>query len=210
MSAFEIVGVAVAIAGAIIFVIGLIRLILATQHRPYQAELAPIKGSPAQGILYAFTLGMAPWAKESAGRHWVAYIRGIIVHVSIFAAAAFLIASPWLAQMPSPLRIFLEALFSIGAILGLAGFGIRLSDPTMRLLSTPDDYFSLALVTLFLASGAVSAALIEFLPAFWIISGITMAYTPFGKMKHFLYFFYERVFVGLVFGRRGVLVWRHE
>jgi hypothetical protein len=210
MSAFEIVGVAVAIAGAIIFVIGLIRLILATQHRPYQAELAPIKGSPAQGILYAFTLGMAPWAKESARRHWVAYIRGIIVHVSIFAAAAFLIASPWLAQMPSPLRIFLEALFSIGAILGLAGFGIRLSDPTMRLLSTPDDYFSLALVTLFLASGAVSAALIEFLPAFWIISGITMAYTPFGKMKHFLYFFYERVFVGLVFGRRGVLVWRHE
>jgi hypothetical protein len=97
MSAFEIVGVAVAIAGAIIFVIGLIRLILATQHRPYQAELAPIKGSPAQGILYAFTLGMAPWAKESARWHWVAYIRGIIVHVSIFAAAAFLIASPWLA-----------------------------------------------------------------------------------------------------------------
>jgi hypothetical protein len=210
MSAFAIFGAAVALAGAVTFVIGLIRLILATQHRPYQTELAPIKDSPAQGVLYAFTLGMAPWAKESARRHWVAYIRGIIVHVSIFVAAAFLIANPWLAQMPSPLRISLAALFTVGAVLGLAGFGIRLSDPTMRLLSTPDDYFSLALVTLFLTSAAASAALIEFLPVFWIISGITMAYTPFGKMKHFLYFFYERIFIGLVFGRRGVLVWRHE
>ena len=210
MSVFEIFGAAVALVGAVIFVIGLIRLILATQHRPYQTELAPTKGSPAKGILYAFTLGMAPWAKESARRHWVAYIRGIIVHVSIFVAAAFLIASPWLAQMPSPLRISLVALFTVGAVLGLAGFGIRLSDPTMRLLSTPDDYFSLALVTLFLASGAASAARIEFLPAFWAISGTTMAYTPFGKMKHFLYFFYERVFIGLFFGRRGVLEWRHE
>jgi hypothetical protein len=210
MSVFEIFGAAVALVGAIIFVIGLIRLTLTTQHRPYQTELAPTKGSPAQGVLYAFTLGMAPWAKESARRHWVAYIRGIIVHVSIFAAAAFLIATPWLAQMPSLLCIALAALFTVGAVLGLAGFGIRLSDPTMRLLSTPDDYFSLALVTLFLSSGAISAVWIESLPAFWAISGITLAYTPFGKMKHFLYFFYERVFIGLFFGRRGVLEWRHE
>ena len=36
MSVFEIFGAAVALAGAVIFAIGLIRLILATQHRPYQ------------------------------------------------------------------------------------------------------------------------------------------------------------------------------
>src|SRR4030067_838169 len=68
-------------------------------RRPKKAEMAPIKGAPAQGVLYAYTLGMAPWAKESARIHWVAYIRGIIIHVGIFVAAAFLIASPWLAQM---------------------------------------------------------------------------------------------------------------
>jgi hypothetical protein len=153
---------------------------------------------------------MAPWAKESARRHWVAYIRGIILHVGVFLAAAFLIASPWLAQMVWPLRLSLATLFAIGALLGLAGFWIRLADPTMRLLSTPDDYFSLALVTLFLASAAMAVVGPDFLPAFWATSGITLAYAPFGKIKHFIFFIYERVIIGLFFGRRGVLEWTHE
>jgi nitrate reductase gamma subunit len=210
MSMLQMVTAGIASVGAAIFVVGVVYILVAAQRRPYQSEQAPVKRSPAQGVLYAFTLGMAPWAKESARKHWVAYIRGIIIHVGIFMAAAFLIASPLLAQMILPLRISLAALFGVGAVLGVAGFGIRLGDPTMRLLSTPDDYFSLALVTLFLASGAVSAIKPDFLPLFWTISGITLAYAPFGKIKHFIYFFYERVFIGLFFGRRGVLEWTHE
>ena len=210
MSLLQMVTAGLALAGAAIFVVGIVAILVVTQRRPYQAELAPTKGSPALGVLYAFTLGMAPWTKESARRHWVAYLRGIIFHISIFVAVLFLIASPWLAEIPPPLRISLAALFAVGAVLALAGFGMRLSDPTMRLLSTPDDYFSLALTTLFLASGAASAAQVEFQPAFWAISGITMAYAPFGKLRHFLYFFYERIFLGLVLGRRGVLEWKHE
>jgi hypothetical protein len=77
-------------------------------------------------------------------------------------------------------------------------------------MSTPDDYFSLALVTLFLAAASASAFSAVFLPAFWVISGVTLAYAPFGKIKHFMYFFYERVFVGLFFGHRGTLEWKHE
>jgi hypothetical protein len=210
MSMLQMVTAGMALVGAVIFIIGVLYVLIAAQRRPYQSELAPVKSSPALGVVYAFTLGMAPWAKESARRHWVAYIRGIIIHVGIFVAAAFLIASPWLAQMILPLRISLAALFGIGAVLGLAGFWIRLADPTMRLLSTPDDYFSLALVTLFLASGAASAISTSFLPAFWAVSGVTLAYAPFGKIKHFIYFTYERVFIGLFFGRRGVLEWTHE
>ena len=210
MSILEVVTAGMALVGAAIFVVGVVFVLTSAQRRPYQAEMAPIKGSPAQGVLYAYTLGMAPWAKESARIHWVAYIRGIIIHVGIFVAAAFLIASPWLAQMVLPLRLSLAALFSIGAVLGLAGFWIRMADPSLRLLSTPDDYFSLALVPLFLASAAASAASIELLPAFWAISGVTMAYAPFGKIKHFIFFFYERVFVGLFFGRRGTLEWKHD
>jgi hypothetical protein len=75
----------------------------------------------------------------------------------------------------------------------------------MRLLSAPDDYFALALTTLFMAFAAMSAYATNYLPVFWTISGITMAYAPFGKLRHFIYFFYVRVFLGLVFGRRGVL-----
>jgi nitrate reductase gamma subunit len=210
MNLWQMVAAGIALVGAVIFIIGVIAVLVAAQRRPYQAEKAPVKGSPALGIVYAFTLGMAPWAKESARRHWVAYIRGIILHIGVFVAAAFLIASPWLAQMAWPLRNSLAALFGVGAVLGVVGFGIRLADPNLRLLSTPDDYFSLALVTLFLASAAMAAINPEFLPAFWATSGITLAYAPFGKIKHFIFFFYERVFVGLFFGRRGTLEWTHE
>jgi len=210
MSMLQTVTAGILLVGAVIFVVGVVAVFIAAQRRPYLSELAPIKRSPGMGVVYAFTLGMAPWAKESARKHWVAYIRGIIIHVGIFAAAAFLIATPWLEQMALPLRISLAVLFGVGTLLGLAGFWIRLAEPTMRLLSTPDDYFSLALVTLFLAAGAVSAIKPDFLPAFWAVSGITLAYAPFGKIKHFIYFFYERVFIGLFFGRRGVLEWTHE
>jgi nitrate reductase gamma subunit len=210
MSMLQMVTAGIALVGAVIFVVGVVYVLASAQRRPYQAEMAPIKGSPAQGVLYAFTLGMAPWAKESARLHWVAYLRGIILHVAVFAAVPYLIATPWLAGMILPLRMSLAALFGVGVVLGLAGFWMRMADPSLRLLSTPDDYFSLALVTLFLASAAASAVSIELLPAFWAISGITMAYAPFGKIKHFMFFFYERVFVGLFFGRRGTLEWKHE
>ncbi|MBM4446093.1 MAG: hypothetical protein FJ023_01910 [Chloroflexi bacterium] len=205
MSTLDTVAAGVVLIGAVIFIAGVIAILVISQRRPYNAELAPIKGSPAQGVLWAFTLGLAPWGKESARIHWISYIRGVIFHLCIFAGAAYLIATPWLAQMPEPLRLSLAALFGIGALLGLAGFWIRIADPTMRLLSTPDDYFALALTTLFLVSAAISAYAIKYLPAFWATSGITMAYVPFGKLRHFIYFFYERVFLGLVFGRRSVL-----
>lgn len=205
MSLLEIVAAGIAIAGGVIFVAGIVAILIALQRRPYGVEMAPIKGSPGRGVFWAFTLGMAPWAKASARLHWMAYLRGVILHLSIFAGAAYLIATPWLGVMPGPLRLSLTVLFAIGAVMGLAGFGIRLANPTMRLLSVPDDYFALALVTLFLVSGAMSAYSVAYLPFFWVVAGITLAYAPFGKLKHFLYFFYARIFLGLVFGRKNVL-----
>ncbi len=205
MSTFEMVAAGLALAGAVIFAAGVIAILIATQRRPYNAELAPIKGSPAQGVLWAFTLGMAPWAKESGRIHWVAYIRGIIFHLGIFLGLALLVASAWLTQIPTQARLSIATILEIGAILGLAGFWIRWREPALRQLSTPDDYASLALATLFLACGGVTAALVEFLPVFWIISGITLAYTPFSKLRHFVYFFYACIYFGLVFGHRGLL-----
>ncbi|MCJ7654345.1 MAG: hypothetical protein MUO97_03430 [Dehalococcoidia bacterium] len=205
MSLFEIIGAAVALAGAVICASGLIRLILAAQRSPFHTDIAPAKGSAAHGVLYAFTLGMAPWAKESARLHWVAYIRGILFHLTIFLGVALLVASPWLPQIPSQARLSIAAILEIGAVLVLSGFWIRWREPALRQLSTPDDYASLGLVTLFLVLGGLAAAVTELLPAFWIISGITLAYTPFSKLRHFIYFFYTRIYFGLVFGRRGLL-----
>lgn len=94
---------------------------------------------------------------------------------------------------------------ALAAAAGLAGFWLRYHDRMLRPVSTPDDYTSLALASLFLISGSLSAACVEFLPLFWILTGVTLAYTPFSKLRHFVYFFYARTFFGLMFGQRGIL-----
>lgn len=205
MTTLEIITAGLALTGAAVGVTGLAAQVLAAQRRPLRADLAPAKGSAAIGVLYAFTEGMAPWSKESTRMHWVGYLRGIAFHGAIFAGLALLVASPWLGELPPLVRGAAAVILVMGTLAGLAGFGPRLSDPTLRRLSTPDDYLSLALVTAFLGAGTMASAAPAFVAAFWGISGVLLAYAPLGKIRHCVYFFYSRTFFGLLFGRRGVL-----
>lgn len=199
------IAAAVLTLGATVCASGLAWLIITIQRWQFRGDVAPAKSSAIKGVFYAFTKGMLPWEKESARIHWVAYLRGVVFHVGIFLGVAFLILTPWLAVLPLFVRLSLSLVLAVAAIAGLAGFWLRFRDPMLRPVSTPDDYASLALATLFLVSGSLCAARTELLPLFWVISGITLAYTPFSKLRHFVYFFYARGFFGLMFGYRGIL-----
>jgi nitrate reductase gamma subunit len=203
MNMFYAIAGFIGLAGAVVGIIGIIKIILDAQRQPYTLEVAPPKESPRLGVLYAFTLGMAPWAKESVRIHWLAYLRGILFHVCIFMGAVWIIISPWSLQLILPVKMVFATLLGFGAIMGFTGFYIRLKDSGLRYISTPDDYFALGIVSLFLSLGAVSALIHAALPYFWILCGLILAYIPFGKLRHFVYFFYARVFLGTIFGRRG-------
>ncbi len=191
--------------GAGICAAGLGWLINSIQRWQFRDDIAAAKGSSTKGILYAFTVGMLPWEKESARLHWVAYVRGVIFHAGIFLGIVFLLFTPWLNIMPSVVRLAIAAVMAAAAVAGLAGFWLRFHERMLRAVSTADDYASLALATLFLLSGSLCALDIKLLPLFWAISGITLAYTPFSKLRHFIYFFYARGFFGQMFGYRGIL-----
>lgn len=184
---------------------GLGWLIVKVQRWQFRDDIAAAKGSAVKGILYAFTVGMLPWEKESARLHWVAYVRGVIFHAGIFLGVVFLLLTPWLNIMPSVVRLTIAAVMAAATIAGLAGFWLRFHERMLRAVSTADDYASLALATLFLLSSSLCALDIKLLPLFWAISGITLAYTPFSKLRHFIYFFYARGFFGQMFGYRGIL-----
>ncbi|MBI2872014.1 MAG: hypothetical protein HYY00_02350 [Chloroflexi bacterium] len=205
MSTLEVVTGVLALTGLAVCVVGLGWRVSGVQGRPFRWDVAPAKGSAARGVAYAFTLGMAPWAKESTRRHLLAYVRGILLHLAIFAGLAWLAASPWHAEVPKVVRLLTASVLTAGMAMGLAGFWMRRREPALRQLSTPDDYASLGLVTLFLATAALSAVAAWCLPGLWALSGLMLAYIPFGKLRHFVYFFYTRTFFGLLFGRRGVL-----
>ncbi len=196
------------LAGACaVTVAGLARHLALLLGRPYRPEAARPAGSAAQGVLYAFTWGMLPWAKESTRRHLPAYLRGVVFHLGIGAAFLALLASPWRAQASGPLRWALVTLSAAGGVAGLGGLVARVTDTRLRRLSTPDDFFAVALVSLFALAAAAAALTPALVPAFYGLAAGTLVYIPFGKVRHCFYFFFARYFFGIVFGRRGVLRW---
>lgn len=195
----------VAILGLAVGALGVLIRLKEILDRPFKRDLSRSRGSPWRGILYAFTLGMAPWEKESTRLHWVAYLRGILFHVGVFAAFAVFLAVPWLERLPTWLVWIGMFVTGIGAVFGLLGIWMRLSGKNERALSLPDDYFAILICSLFSGLACASLVVQGALPWFYLVTGVLAVYLPLGKIRHCIYFFYSKFFFGSGFGRRGVL-----
>lgn len=163
------------------------------------------KDSAVKGILYAFTLGMAPWAKESTRIHAIAYTRGIVFHIGIFAGLGALIASPWFDAIPFAVRALFAILVGFSAIMGAAGGVMRIAEHNLRGISTPDDHAAVWLVSLWLGVMAIALVFVPLIPAMYIVSAVMLLYAPISKIRHCIYFYFARLFYGLHIGRRGVV-----
>jgi hypothetical protein len=195
----------IAIAGLALGFLGILLRINTIMNRPFKEDLARKRGLSGRGILFAFTLGMAPWEKESTRIHWIAYLRGIFFHVGIFMAFGVLLASPWLEVLPGWLVWIGIAVTGFGAFFGFAGIFMRLAGPNERALSLPDDYASVFLTSLFITLAFATLLAPALLPAFYVVTGIMGAYIPLSKIRHCVYFFYSKFFFGKGFGHRGVI-----
>jgi len=176
-----------------------------TVQRPLPVDRSLAKGSPQQGVTYAFTLGMAPWAKESTRIHRIAYLRGIAFHVGIFAGLVALLISPWWDLLPDLASWLLIALAGSGAIFGFAGEVMRRAEHNLRALSTADDHASVLLVSLFLTAVTVALIVPTWMPVMYAVGAVMLVYMPLGKIRHCIYFFFSRRFFGLFVGRRAVV-----
>jgi|GEM_PF-224434 hypothetical protein len=175
------------------------------QRLSFAKDFSYPKDSALKGILYAFTLGMAPWAKESTRIHMLAYLRGIAFHVGIFAGLGALLASPWFDLIPTIIRIVCAVLTGFGAAMGVAGGIMRVVEHHLKAISTPDDHASVWLVTLFLAAMTLALVSSAFVPAMWVVAAAMLVYAPIGKIRHCIYFYFGRLFFGIHIGRRGVV-----
>ena len=168
-------------------------------------DQAPARGRVGSGIVYAYTLGMAPWSKESTRRHWVSYMRGVAFHMGIFLGLAILLTSPWLGGLPALWSSLLGVGAGIGAIFGLMGYVARYFERNLKSLSTPDDYASVLLVSVFLASASLWLFYPPAFPVFYLSAAVMLVYAPFSKIRHCIYFAYSRLFYGKVIGSRAIL-----
>jgi len=168
-------------------------------------DRAKPRGSVKAGMLYAYTTGMAPWAKESTRLHMLAYLRGVAFHLGIFLGLGLLLISPWVHLFPAVLRILIAAGAAAGTVFGLIGFAMRLIEHNLKAVSTKDDLFSVLLVSLFLAAATLWLLVPVTLPLFYMISVVMLVYAPFSKIRHCIYFAYSRLFYGKFIGSRAVL-----
>jgi len=173
--------------------------------RPYRPDRAQARGPAWRGVVYAFTEGMMPWAKESTRRHFLPYVRGVLFHLGIFGALATLAFSPWRSALPSGIATAGLVITGIGAMGGLIGVLMRVFDRRLRALSHPDDYAAVVLVTAWQAASAAFWLDPRWASIFYGLSALTLVAIPLTKIRHCIYFFFSRFFFGLFYGRRAVL-----
>jgi hypothetical protein len=160
-------------------------------------------GDPAQGVLYAFTKGMAPWAKESVRMNLPSYMAGVAFHAGVFTAFGLLLAAIIGLTLPAFLVLMARVLTLGGAIGGFSLLGKRILKPQLRGLSCPDDFVSNLLSSLFVAL-AFAHTFSPSLERLWMGEAVLLLlYAPLGKIRHCLFFFTTRYHLGAFFGRRG-------
>lgn len=171
---------------------------------PRDATFAPSDGRPSIASVYSLTLGMSPLKKETAHKHWPTYIAGIGFHMGLFLSLAWLLLLFFDLQIPYGPRFLSSILIAIGAMLGLGILIKRIVMPKMRLISTPDDYFSNLIVTVFMLLTSITLLRPETQSLLMLWAGVLILYIPVGKLRHAVFFIPTRILLGRYFGQRGL------
>ncbi|MHC4067674.1 MAG: hypothetical protein ACYSUI_24665 [Planctomycetota bacterium] len=171
-------------------------------------ERTPAKGDHTKGITHAYATLAMPWELPSTRKHWFRWLEFALFHVAVAVAIAMTFVMPYAPRlMSSPAATYgLMALFTIGGLIGVSRLVRRLFRPEMRTISSPDDYFSLVMLTVWMAAALLAAPMTSELPivVFFGMTTFFLIYVPFSKISHYIYWPFIRFYVGKHFGHRGV------
>ena len=176
-----------------------------------QAPTGAMNTTKAKGIVYSWANVMMPWAMESTRTKPFLYGQFVLFHIGVTAAIglSFIIPyAPGLLENEVLVRV-LQVLIGAACLVGVLRIVRRVGSPYMRAISSPDDYFSLILLTVwfFFATLAVpnSTANGEWhLLTYFILTAFFLVYVPFSKISHYLYYPFTRYYFGKSMGYRGV------
>lgn len=174
---------------------------------PMTWENAPAKGSPGAGVAYSYAATVAPWMMSSSTQHWIRWLEFGLYHIGAGLAILSTFTLPFTPQlMIQPVRIVFAVFVALALVVGAIRLWRRFTDPTLRVISTPDDYFSLAAVEVFffLTFMTLVANTSGWRLAYFLVTAAFLFYVPFSKISHYVYWFFARVLMGVRYGRRGV------
>jgi nitrate reductase gamma subunit len=176
-------------------------------------------GNPSQsnaklGARHSLFNVFMPWGMESTRKNFGFYLTFVLFHLGVVVgiSLAFLstVAVGFL-RIPAVFYVA-EALLISAFLIGAYRILRRLLRPVMRLISTPDDYFSLVMLTVWFALGAMTEASLYGVAAFrgeglqiayLLLTSFFLLYVPFSKISHYLYYPFTRIWIGRALGHRG-------
>ncbi len=175
---------------------------------PRPREVAPGMGSQELGVIYSYATLFLPWSMESTRRHLWRWVEFAIYHLGAGAAILATFTIPFAPSiMTRDMSLAMAVLVAGAFVMGILKLWRRITSPDLRLVSTPDDYFSLAGVEVFFLFTfmALVTELPGWMKAYFISTAAFLFYVPFSKISHYVQWFFARAFFGLRFGRRGVI-----
>ncbi len=198
------------VALSFLILVYILRIIWLFRFKSSKEKSFP-EGNAAAGIAYSMLNVAMPWAMESVRKKPFFYIQFVLFHLGVTLAitATFIIPyGPHLFEKHIIVMIF-QIIVGLAFIVGLFRLYRRLVHPSIRLISSWDDYFSLVLMILYFAV-AFFAIPNNYQQSEWpliLFFGLTaffLIYVPFSKIGHYLYYPFSRFLLGRTMGHRGV------
>ena len=123
-----------------------------------------------------------PWEKESAGRHLLTYLGGILYHTGIFAALFYLFMLVISFRLDSTTVFILRIIMFAGIFSGLGLFLKRSIKTQLRGISCPDDFASNLIVDVFLVLSLTDTYTIRLRSLLYAVAIVMFLYIPVGKI----------------------------
>jgi len=182
-----------------------------------QAPTGSATTTKMKGILYSWATIAMPWAMESSRNKLFFYIQFVIFHIGVTMAILLSFIIPYTPDLliSSTFIIPLFQLFiGLACIIGFGRLIRRIINPYMRAISSPDDYFSVILLTVWFGFTffAVPNDISQgegVMTTYFILTAFFLIYVPFSKISHYLYYPFTRYWFGKSMGHRGVYPLKH-
>ena len=176
----------------------------------------PEQSTKEAGARYSLFNVAMPWSMEStrSAKGFTFYLSFVIFHLGVVAGIALAFVStiaPNVLLIPAVAWTII-ALLSGAFLVSVYRIIRRIFRPLMRLISTPDDYFSLFMLTTWFGLGVCTQAYLmgiwgmtseTLLVAYLYLTSFFLLYVPFSKISHYLYYPFTRTYIGRALGHRG-------
>jgi hypothetical protein len=179
--------------------------------RDRQARTGHGHTNPRKGALYSLGAVALPWTVLSTRQHPFFWVQFAIFHTAVAVSIAMSFLIPYAPEMIASAAavLVLQILFAAAFAIGVGRLIRRLANPYLRAMSSPDDYFSLALLVVWFAFSVLAApndrARSEWpLLGYFFLTAFFLVYVPFSKISHYLYYPFARWYLGRTLGYRGV------